>query len=87
MSLSISSSLPSLFVQQSLTSSGNQSSSESSVSNMDDTYTPSSDSNSYWNATESAIHQVDKEVQVNVSTALSAQSDTAVSNVLDMFGI
>jgi hypothetical protein len=87
MSLSISSNLSSLFVQQSLISSSNQSSSNSSSPNMDDTYTPSSDSNSYWNATESAIHQLDNEIQVNVSTALSAQSDASVSNVLAMFGI
>jgi hypothetical protein len=87
MSLSISSSLPSLLEQQGLTSVSSRSSSGSSVSNMNDTYTPSSDTSSFLNATESAIHQAKNEIQVNVSTALSAQSDAAVSNVLNVFGI
>lgn len=87
MSLSISSSLPSLLEQQSLIASGNRNSTGSSVSNMDDTYTPSSASNSSWSATESAIHQAKNEIQVNVGTALAAQKDTSISNVLDIFGI
>lgn len=87
MSLSISSSLPSLLEQQSLVSSSNRSSSASSAPNMEDTYTPSSDTSSYLNATESGIHQLKNEVQVSVSTALSAQSDSSISKVLDMFGI
>ena len=87
MSLSISSSLPSLLEQQSLVASSTKSSPASPVSNMDDTYTPSSESNSHWNAAESAIHQMDNTAQVNVSSALSAQSGAAVSNALDTFGI
>ncbi len=87
MSLSISSSLPSLLEQQSLISSSNRSSSASSVPSMEDTYTPRSAANSLLSATESAIHQAKNEVQVNVSTALSAQSDTTISTVLNMFGI
>ena len=87
MSLAIGSSLPSLLEQQSLVSSSSKSSAGSSVSNMDDTYTPSSGSNSSLNATESAIHQMDNGVQVNLNTALSSQSGTSVSNVLNMFGI
>lgn len=87
MSLSISSSLPSLLEQAGLFSNSNTSSPQSSLSNMDDTYTPSSAANSDWNATESAIHQAKNEISVNVSAALSAQSDTTILNVLDIFGI
>jgi hypothetical protein len=74
-------------VQQGLTSSTNQSSPASSVSNRNDTYTPSSESQSYMNSTESAIHQAQNALQVSVSNALSAQSDASVSAVLNIFGI
>jgi hypothetical protein len=85
MSLSIGSNLPSLYTQQPLSSSSSsQASSGSSPSNMDDTYTPSSEA---WNATESAIHHMDNVISVQVDTALSAQSDGAISNVMAMFGI
>jgi hypothetical protein len=87
MSLSIGSSLPSLLEQQSLISSTNRSSSQPSAASMDDTYTPSSASDSSFNATESAMHQMNNELQVNVSTALSGQSGAALSNVYNMFGI
>ena len=64
MSLSISSSLPSLLEQQSLVAISTKSSPASPVSNMEDTYTPSSESNSHWNAAESAVHQMDNAAQV-----------------------
>jgi hypothetical protein len=84
MSLSISSSLPSLLEQQSLVASSSRSSSSASAANLDDTYTPSADLSS---STASAIHQAKNEISVNVDTALSAQKDSAISTVLSIFGI
>lgn len=84
MSLSISSSLPSLLEQQNLLASTNRSASSLSVANTEDTYTPSADASS---STASAIHQAENEIQVNVSAALSAQTDASISNVLNMYGI
>ncbi len=84
MSLSISSSVSSLYVQQSVASSSSQGSSASPSPSGDDTYTPNSQA---YNATKSAIHQYDNEVSVNVSSAVTAQTDASISNVMSMYGI
>jgi hypothetical protein len=84
MSLSIGSSLPSLYTQQILSSNSSQSSTGSSVSNMEDTYTPSLASQS---STETLTHQMKNALQVQVDTAVASQKDATISSVMAMFGI
>ena len=84
MSLSISSSIPSLLEQQSLVAGSSRSSSSSSAANLEDTYTPSADAAA---PPASAIYQAKNEISVNVDTALSAQKDSTISTVLSIFGI
>jgi len=84
MSLSIGSSMASLYTQQLLTSRSNQASPGSSSANMQDTYTPSLAPQS---STDTLIHQMKSELQVQVDTAVTAQQDATMSSVMAIFGI
>jgi len=84
MSLSIASSLPSLYTQQLLSSRSTQASPGSSLPNMEDTYTQSLASQS---STDTLTHQMKNALQVQVGTALASQQDATMSAVMAMFGI
>lgn len=84
MSLSIGSDLSSLYTQQLLTSRSPQRSPASSLPNMEDTYTPSLESQS---STDTLIHQMKSALQVQVDTTVAAHQDETTASVMAMFGI